>query len=72
MLSFFPRDALDKIWDLIESVSAGFPTHSYLSNESEHSFFMGRGKIYKEKYTTGNFPFMGSLWSYILHVAMSM
>ena len=25
MLSFFPRDVLDKIWDLIESVSEGFP-----------------------------------------------
>ena len=28
MLSFFPRDALDKILNLIESVSDGFlPTH---------------------------------------------
>ena len=26
MLSFFPRDVLDKIWDLIGSVSEGFPT----------------------------------------------
>ena len=25
MLSFFPRDVLDEIWDLIESVSEGFP-----------------------------------------------
>ena len=24
MLSFFPRDVLGKIWDLIESVSGGF------------------------------------------------
>ena len=29
MLSFFPRDVLDEIWDLIESVSKGFPTYSY-------------------------------------------
>ena len=29
MLSFFPRDALDEIWDLIESVSEGLPTYSY-------------------------------------------
>ena len=29
MLSFFPRDVLDGIWDLIESVSEGFPTYSY-------------------------------------------
>ena len=27
MLSFFPRDLLDEIWDLIESVSEGFPTY---------------------------------------------
>ena len=26
MLSFFPRDVLDEIWDLIESVSEGIPT----------------------------------------------
>ena len=28
MLSFFPRDVLDDIWDLIESVSEGFPIYS--------------------------------------------
>ena len=26
MLSFFPRDVLYEIWDLIKSVSEGFPT----------------------------------------------
>ena len=26
MLSFSPRDVLDEIWNLIESVSEGFPT----------------------------------------------
>ena len=25
----FPRDALDELWDLIESVSEGFPFYSY-------------------------------------------
>ena len=25
---FSPRDVLDEIWDLIESVSEGFPTYS--------------------------------------------
>ena len=38
---FFPRDVLEKIWDLIESVSEGFPTYSfnliYFSQKS--SFF---------------------------------
>ena len=28
MLSFFPRDVLDEILDLIESVSEDFPTYS--------------------------------------------
>ena len=27
MLSFFPLDVLDKIWDVIESVSEGFLTY---------------------------------------------
>ena len=29
VLSFFPFDVLDEIWDLIESVSEGFLTYSY-------------------------------------------
>ena len=29
-LSFSPRDVLDEIWDLIVSVSEGFPTYSFL------------------------------------------
>ena len=29
MLSFFPRDVLDEIWDLIGSVSEGFPTYFF-------------------------------------------
>ena len=29
VLSFFPRDVLDEILSLIESVSESFPTHSY-------------------------------------------
>ena len=28
MLFFSPGDVLDEIWDLIESVSEGFPTYS--------------------------------------------
>ena len=30
MLSLFPRDVLDEIWDLIESVSEGCPTYFYV------------------------------------------
>ena len=29
MLSLFPRDVLDEIWDLIGSVSEGFPAYSW-------------------------------------------
>ena len=31
VLSFFPLDVLDEIWDLIESVSEGFLTYSYMT-----------------------------------------
>ena len=36
MLSFFPRDVLDEIWDLNESVSEGFPTYSYIHEATVH------------------------------------
>ena len=32
VLSFFPRDILDEILVLIESVSEGFPTYSFIYN----------------------------------------
>ena len=34
MLSFFPLDVLDEIWDLTESVSKGFFTYSSYSLEA--------------------------------------
>ena len=34
MLSFFPLDVLDEIWDLIESVSEGFLTYSHFYFET--------------------------------------
>ena len=34
MLSFFPRDVLDEILNLIESVSEGFPSYSCFSQLS--------------------------------------
>ena len=36
MFSFLPRDVLDEIWDLIESVSEGFPPYSWLYAEKAH------------------------------------
>ena len=38
MLSFSPRDVLDEIWDLIESVSEGFPTYFCLSSVRRQFF----------------------------------
>ena len=32
MLSFFPLDVLDGIWDLIESVSEGFLDYTFNAN----------------------------------------
>ena len=44
MLSFFPRDVLDEILNLIESVIEGFPSYSFISNKNRikellHYFF---------------------------------
>ena len=33
MLSFFPRDVLDEIWDLIGSVSESFSTYLLLDSD---------------------------------------
>ena len=42
VLSFFPLDVLDEIWDLIESVSEGFLTYSFIKLASvfyeQHDF----------------------------------
>ena len=38
MLSFFPRDVLDKIWGLIGSVSEGFPTYFFSGSNPDGSF----------------------------------
>ena len=58
MLSFFPRDVLDEIWDLIESVSEGFlPTRKPQAEEiipgEQAGFNPGRStqnRIMCEKY----------------------
>ena len=34
VLSFFPRDVLDEILNLIESVSEDFPSYSYVLNSA--------------------------------------
>ena len=37
MLSFFPLDVLDEIWDVIESVSEGFLTYSFMSDSTDQA-----------------------------------
>ena len=41
MLSFYPRDVLDEILDLIEAVSEGFPTYSYINTMGEKKSMLG-------------------------------
>ena len=38
VLSFFPRDVMDEIWVLIESVSEGFPTHSSMLRKNDECY----------------------------------
>ena len=40
VLSFFPRDVLDEILNLIESVSEDFPSYSYYICESSCLFYL--------------------------------
>ena len=51
VLSFFPLDVLDEIWDLIESVSKGFLTYSIevdvTSIKIEYLHLTSRGKMCK-------------------------
>ena len=41
VLSFFPRDVLDEILNLIESVSEDFPSYSFiLPMDDSHGFYL--------------------------------
>ena len=42
VLSFFPLDVLDEIWDLIDSVSEGFLTYFYLTKSAFKNNFSGQ------------------------------
>ena len=54
VLSFFPRDVLDEILNLIESVSEDFPSYSYILNVHLYIFYIKQTKTRKEaKRTTG-------------------
>ena len=53
VLSFFPLDVLDGIWDLIESVSEGFLTYSFMGYERiKVKIFLARKGILKSKNVT--------------------
>ena len=43
VLSFFPRDVLDEILNLIESVSEGFPSYSSSAGASYNLDIVGQG-----------------------------
>ena len=40
VLSFFPLDVLDEIWDFIESVSEGYLTYSFFSFTQSKRFMV--------------------------------
>ena len=52
VLSFFPLDVLDEIWDLTESVSEGFLTYSY-SRTSMARTPLGPGKLVRDRDSSG-------------------
>ena len=51
VLSFFPRDVLDEILNLIESVSEDFPSYSYQVELTEYSMILSclRQNLYEQK-----------------------
>ena len=48
VLSFFPRDVLDEILNLIESVSEDFPSYSQLSSRSHPRHLVGKRTAQKD------------------------
>ena len=45
MLSFFPLDVLDEIWDVIESVSEGFLTYSWVYSHVPENKVQSRQRV---------------------------
>ena len=73
MLSFFPRAVLDEIWDLIKSVSEGFPTYFYMYRQSciatvrdhlkLHIFFHRKVELPKPMYPCKHFGWKAAISS---------
>ena len=51
MLSFFPRDVLDEILNLIESVSEGFPSYSFMAESKKGHNFAIQGPTEKKMFS---------------------
>ena len=64
VLSFFPRDVLDEILNLIESVSEDFPSYSTVRNEKRRDKMftvtkqLKMGEFTKDTYFSLNIIFM--------------
>ena len=54
MLSFFPLDVLDEIWDLTESVSGGFLTYSSIAGYNPSLLFCIPNKKLSILYSCGD------------------
>ena len=64
VLSFFPLDVLDEIWDLIESVSEGLLTYSYSFKQTQKI----RELSYTGNINTYNYTSKFSYLPYICHI----
>ena len=50
MLSFFSRDALDEIWDLIESVSEALIISAVVQDDSLHNSVINVSNLYDKMF----------------------
>ena len=67
VLSFFPLDVLDEIWDLIESVSWGFRTYSSIAGASYlFGLEQGKGLLYLQQVR------VGVVWTFLLSSILSL
>ena len=64
LLSFFPLDVLDEIWDLIESVSEGFLTYSLSFYGHENGFTLKIFAICSRDFLIYRHKFMNALNRY--------
>ena len=55
MLSFFPLDVLDEIWDVIESVSEGFLTYSFKDTFLKDEFDLGLTSLVEHQIDFGDY-----------------